>query len=67
MMMTKQIVLENKEAAAMKHHDNIKPFPKRKRDLLDDLIEKGDTDEMGLLDLVFVEEILRQKNQEKAV
>ena len=51
----------------MKHHDKIKPFPKRKRDLLDDLLEKGETDEMGLLDLVFVEEILRQKNQEKAV
>ena len=47
----------------MKKNSKIKPFPKRQKDLLDRLIEKEDVDEMGLLDLVFVEEILKQKKE----
>jgi hypothetical protein len=50
----------------MKKNPKVKPFPKRKPDLLDKLIEKENVDEMGLLDLVFIEEILKQKKQKKA-
>lgn len=46
--------------------NKIRPFPKRKVDVLDELLEQEGTDEMGLLDLVFVEEILNQKKQDKA-
>ena len=42
----------------MKRNEKTEPRPKR--DLLDELIENGDIDEVGLLDLVFVEEILHQ-------
>ena len=49
----------------MKKNSKIKPFPQRKKDLLDRLIEKEGVDEMGLLDLVFIEEILKQKKQKK--
>jgi hypothetical protein len=31
-------------------------------DLINELLEKEDVDEMGLLDLVFIEEILNQKS-----
>ena len=47
----------------MKENAKVRPFPKPKKDLLDKLIEKGNVDEMGLLDLVFIEEILKQKKQ----
>ena len=50
----------------MKEKTNVKPFPKKKRDYLDELINKEGTDEMGLLDLIFAEEILSQKKQDKA-
>ena len=50
----------------MKKNSKIKLFPKKKRDFLDELLEKEGTDEMGLLDLMFMEEILNQKKQEKA-
>lgn len=50
----------------MKKNTSTDSFPKGK-DLLDQLIQQGNTDEMGLLDLVFIEEILKQKNQGKTI
>ena len=44
----------------MKSEDASKPN-KLNMDLLDKLIEKENPDEMGLLDLVFMEEILNQR------
>lgn len=49
----------------MKEKSKVTPFPSRKGDYLDELIESGSVDEMGLLDLIFIEEILSQKKQEK--
>jgi hypothetical protein len=49
----------------MKKKEKICHLSKKKRDMLDDLIEKGATDEMGLLDLIFIEEILNQNEREK--
>lgn len=49
----------------MKKKEKICRFSKKKRDVLDDLIEKGATDEMGLLDLIFLEEILSQNERDK--
>lgn len=45
----------------MKKNFKVKPFPKKKKDLISELMEKEGIDEMGLLDLVFIEEILNQK------
>lgn len=39
----------------------IKNSPKKQTDLLSELMEREGVDEMGLLDLVFIEEILNQK------
>lgn len=50
----------------MKKNTSTDSFPKSK-DLLDKLIQQGNTDEMGLLDLVFIEEILKQKTQGKTI
>lgn len=50
----------------MKENNKIRPFPKKKRDYLDELMDRENTDEMGLLDLVFAEEILNQQKNEKA-
>ncbi len=44
----------------------IKPN-KLNMDLLDKLIERENPDEMGLLDLVFIEEILNQRALDAAV
>lgn len=49
----------------MKKTEKVCHFP-RKRDLLDDLMERGEIDEMGLLDLIFIEEMLSQSEREKA-
>lgn len=49
----------------MKKKEKICHLSKKKRDALDDLIEKGATDEMGLLDLIFIEEMLNQNEREK--
>jgi len=49
----------------MKKKSKVTLFHNRKRDYLDELIEKESVDEMGLLDLIFIEEILSQKKQEK--
>ena len=45
----------------MNKNATIAPFQKKK-DLLSELIDKDGIDEMGLLDLVFIEEILNQKH-----
>ena len=45
----------------MNKNVKVTPFPKKKRDLISELMEKEGIDEMGLLDLVFIEEILNQK------
>jgi hypothetical protein len=45
----------------MKTKTKVKPFPKQKRDALSELMEREGVDEMGLLDLLFIEEILNQK------
>jgi hypothetical protein len=50
----------------MKKKEKLYQFSKKKRDVLDDLIEKGATDEMGLLDLIFIEEILNQNERKNA-
>lgn len=49
----------------MKKNDKIRPFNKKSNDLLDDLIEKKDANDLGLLDLVLVEEMMNQKKHEK--
>ena len=49
----------------MRKNTKITPFPKKNRDYLDELIESGAVDEMGLLDLIFIEEILNQKKRDK--
>jgi hypothetical protein len=40
------------------------PFTKKTKELLSELMEKEGIDEMGLLDLVFIEEILNQKKDQ---
>ena len=40
-----------------------KSFRKQERDLISELMEKEGMDEMGLLDLVFIEEILNQNKE----
>lgn len=44
---------------------NVKPLKRNKRDLLDELMEKENIDEMSLLDLIFIEEILNQKREDR--
>jgi len=50
----------------MSENEKITPFPKRKRETLEDFAVRKDIDEMGLLDLIFIEEILNQEKQDKA-
>ena len=50
----------------MKENAKVRLFP-IKRDYLDELMVRENVDEMGLLDLIFIEEILSQKKQDKAV
>ena len=49
----------------MKKNGKVRPFTKKKRDLLDEYIDQKCADEIGLLDLVLIEEMLDQTNQEK--
>jgi hypothetical protein len=51
----------------MKKREKIHPFPVNHNDAWDELIKNQNIDEMSLLDLVFLEEILNQKKQTKAV
>ena len=50
----------------MKSNDKVRPFTNKGRDLLDEMMERENTDEMGLLDLIFMEEILNQKRRDNA-
>jgi len=50
----------------MKSEDTSKPN-RLNMDLLDKLIERENPDEMGLLDLIFFEEILNQRALDAAV
>lgn len=45
----------------MKKKTEQKQLQNNKKDLLDDLLASEATDEMGLLNLIFMEEILKQK------
>ena len=48
----------------MKKERKSKPIiQKKKKDILRELVEREGIDEMGLLDLVFIEEILNQKGE----
>ena len=47
----------------MDRDTNVRQMTDKKKDLLDKLMERENTDEMGLLDLIFIEEILNQKSQ----
>jgi len=49
----------------MEAKDNVSPIF-LKKDLLEELIAKENPDEMGLLDLIFMEEILNQKKMDRA-
>lgn len=46
----------------MTKNEKIRIF-KKKEDLLDEIIDEKDPDDLGLLDLVLVEEMLNQKNK----
>jgi hypothetical protein len=50
----------------MENNDNVHPFSDKSRDLLDELMARENTDEMGLLDLIFAEEILSQERRDAA-
>ena len=52
----------NRQETSMKKNDKIHIF-KKKEDLLDEIFDKKDPDDLGLLDLVLVEEMLNQKNK----
>ncbi len=49
----------------MKKNDKIRPFKKKTKTLLDELIEKKNAEDLGLLDLLFIEEVMNQKKQGK--
>ena len=49
----------------MKANDTIPPMVMN-MDMLEELIKKENPDEMGLLDLIFMEEILNQKMRDRA-
>ncbi len=51
----------------MKENAKVRQFPVKRGDYLDQLMGRENVDEMGLLDLIFIEEILSQKKQDKAV
>jgi hypothetical protein len=50
----------------MKKSANVKSFQQGDKDYLDELMDKEPTDEMGLLDLIFMEEILSQRKHGNA-
>ena len=51
----------------MKANYEDRPSVLGNQELLDALIERENPDEMGLLDLIFVEEILNQKKMDAAL
>ena len=56
-----------KPGAFMNANYDDRPSIFEKKELLDVLIERENPDEMGLLDLIFVEEILNQKKMDTAL
>ena len=50
----------------MTSQDNVHSFSDKSRDLLDEMMKRENTDEMGLLDLIFIEEILNQARHDNA-
>ena len=50
----------------MKNSAMVHPFSDSCRDLLDEIMERENTDEMGLLDLIFAEEMLDQVERDNA-
>ena len=48
----------------MKKKIKLTTFPKQNKDILSEIMEREGIDEMGLLDLVFIEEILNQKREQ---
>jgi hypothetical protein len=50
----------------MKRNDKVHHFTDKSRELLDEIMKREHTDEMGLLDLIFIEEILEHKRQDSA-
>ena len=48
----------------MGEHTEVESFAGSQRDYLDEWMDREGTDEMGMLDLIFVEEILKQRNRE---
>lgn len=53
-----------KEFSTMKEKINTRHFFRIEKDRLDELIARTSTDEMGLLDVIFAEEILNRKKHD---
>jgi hypothetical protein len=53
------------QGVSMKKNDKIRPIKKKTKTLLDELIEKKNAEDLGLLDLLFIEEVMNQKKQGK--
>jgi len=49
----------------MKEKGNARHFFRIEKDRLDELIARTSTDEMGLLDVIYVEEILNQRKHDQ--
>jgi hypothetical protein len=59
-------IQQHRRIFSMKSNDNVHPFSDKRRDFLDELMERENTDEMGLLDLIFAEEMLDQIERDNA-
>mgnify|MGYP003565350221 CR=1 FL=1 len=53
------------QVSCMNKKGDEQQLTKKQRDVLDDIIKRKGNDEMGLLDLVLIEEILDQIEQDK--
>jgi hypothetical protein len=51
----------------MNKQEKAKVIPEESGETLEDLLKDNDIDEMGLLDLIFLEEIINQKSHEDAL
>jgi hypothetical protein len=51
----------------MENENKIKNYPLENRETIEALMQNNEIDEIGLLDLVFFEEILRQTANDKAL
>ena len=64
---TSRIRLSNSLLGALMKSKDTPKADKLNMDLLDRLIERENPDEMGLLDLIFIEEILNQRAMDATV